>query len=39
MPILERASNTDDKMRFSVEEVMKYNQAADRPDPKKLVTV
>lgn len=39
MPALERDSNTEDNMRFSVEEVMKYKQAADTPDPKKLTTV
>lgn len=39
MPALESASNTDDNMRFSIVEVMKYKQAADKPDPKKLTTV
>lgn len=39
MPTLERASNTDDRMRFSIEDVMKYKQAADMPDPRKLTTI
>lgn len=38
IPILESASNVEDNTRFSVEEVMKYKQAADTPDPKKLTT-
>jgi len=38
IPTLERASNTEDNTRFSSEDVMKYKQAADRPDPKKLTT-
>lgn len=38
IPTLERASNTEDNMRFSTEEVMKYKHAADNPDPKKLTT-
>jgi len=38
IPTLERASNTEDNTRFSSEDVMKYNKAADRPDPKKLTT-
>jgi len=38
MPTLDSASNTDDRTRFSIEDVMKYNQAADTPDPKKLTT-
>lgn len=38
IPTLERASNIDDRTRFSIEDVMKYKQAADMPDPKKLTT-
>jgi len=36
LPILERASNIADNARFSIDDVMKYSQAADKPDPKKL---
>lgn len=36
--MLESASNAEDNTRFSIEEVMKYKQAADKPDPKKLTT-
>jgi len=39
MPTLERASNTDDRTRFSTEDVMKYKHAADKPDPIKLTTI
>jgi len=38
IPMLERASNIEDNTRFSVEEVIKYNQATDTPDPQKLTT-
>jgi len=37
-PILERASYIEDNTRFSIDEVIKYNQAADIPEPKKLTT-
>jgi len=38
IPILESASNIEDITRFSIDEVIKYNHAADTPDPKKLTT-
>jgi len=38
IPKLERASNTEDNTIFSNEDEMKYKQAADKPDPKKLNT-
>jgi len=38
IPKLERASNTEDNTIFSNEDVMKYKQAEDKPDPKKLNT-
>lgn len=39
IPILERASNIADITRFSIDDVIKYSQAADIPDPKKLTTI
>lgn len=39
MPILEKASNIEDNIIFSIEEVIKYNHAAEILDPKKLKTI
>jgi hypothetical protein len=39
IPAPDRASNMQDNIRFSVDDVMKYNQAADTADPTKLTTV
>jgi len=38
IPKLERASNIEDNTIFSNEDVIKYKQAEDKPDPKKLNT-
>jgi len=38
IPILEKASKIEDNMIFSIEEVIKYNHAAEILDPKKLKT-
>lgn len=38
IPILEKASNIEDNTIFSIEEVIKYNHAAEILDPKKLKT-
>lgn len=39
IPILEKASNIEDNIIFSIEEVIKYNHAAEILDPKKLKTI
>lgn len=39
IPAPARASNMQDNTRFSVDDVMKYSQAADTPDPRKLIAV
>lgn len=37
-PVLEKASNTEDNTRFSIEDVIKYKRAAETPAPTKLST-
>lgn len=36
IPALDKASNTADNTRFEYEDVIRYKQAAETPDPKKL---